>query len=77
MTAFPRFIASAVTLSGARWHRSSHSTAANNCVEAAPLESGLTAVRDSKDPAGPALLFTADGWGQFVRAAADGVFTRR
>ncbi|WP_037915229.1 DUF397 domain-containing protein [Actinacidiphila yeochonensis] len=76
MTALPRFIASAVTLSGASWRRSSHSTAANNCVEAADLGSGLTAVRDSKDPAGPALLFTADAWGQFVRSAADGSFTR-
>jgi hypothetical protein len=67
MTTLPRFISSSETLYGASWRRSSHSTAANNCVEAARLPSGLTAVRDSKDVRGPALLFAPQAWTDFVR----------
>jgi hypothetical protein len=61
---------SAAALSGATWQRSSHSTAANNCVETARLASGRLAVRDSKDPSGPALLFSAGAWTDFVRAVS-------
>jgi hypothetical protein len=61
-------IPSSVTLSGVAWRRSSHSTAANNCVEAAALASGHVAVRDSKDVAGPALVFAPGAWAQFVLA---------
>ncbi|MEC3992241.1 DUF397 domain-containing protein [Actinacidiphila sp. DG2A-62] len=50
------------------WRRSSYSTAANNCVETAPLEPGRLAVRDSKDPLGPVLGFSPDAWTSFVRA---------
>jgi hypothetical protein len=42
----------------------------NNCVETARPESGrlagLVAVRDSKNTAGPALLFTPEAWEGFV-----------
>jgi hypothetical protein len=72
MTTLPRSISSSVTLSGVSWRRSSHSTAANNCVEAARLPSGGTAVRDSKDVLGPALLFAPEAWRDFVRELADG-----
>ncbi|SDO87111.1 DUF397 domain-containing protein [Actinacidiphila guanduensis] len=72
MTTLPRSISSSVTLSGVTWRRSSHSTAANNCVETARLPSGATAVRDSKDVEGPALLFTPDAWTCFVRDVSDG-----
>ncbi|SEG70692.1 protein of unknown function [Actinacidiphila yanglinensis] len=71
MTTLPRFISSSETLSGASWRRSSHSTAANNCVEAARLPSGLTAVRDSKDVSGPALLFAPRAWADFLRELAE------
>jgi Domain of unknown function (DUF397) len=74
MTTLPRFISSSVTLYGVSWRRSSHSTAANNCVEAARLAPGLMAVRDSKDHLGPALLFAAPAWAEFVRdLAGDGL----
>lgn len=74
MTTLPRSISSSVTLYGVSWRRSSHSTAANNCVEAARLTPGLMAVRDSKDQLGPALLFSAPAWAEFVRElAADGL----
>lgn len=38
----------------------------NNCVEAAFLDAGLLAVRDSKRTAGPALLFGARAWHSFL-----------
>jgi hypothetical protein len=50
--------------------RSSYSTGANNCVETAcpdtPPWAGLLAVRDSKAPDGPALLFSARSWAEFT-----------
>lgn len=64
-------VSSSATLAGVAWRRSSHSTAANNCVEAGVLPSGEVAVRDSKDVTGPALLFPPGVWGAFVRALAD------
>jgi len=52
-------------LSRARWRKSTHSGDANTCVEAAPLP-GVIAVRDSKNPAGPALLFDPAVWASFT-----------
>jgi hypothetical protein len=62
-------------VNAAQWKKSSRSNGngGNNCVEVALLDSGA-AVRDSKDPAGPALLFTAAEWAAFVGGAKDGEF---
>ncbi|MET9494276.1 DUF397 domain-containing protein [Streptomyces sp. NPDC006552] len=75
MNALPRYVPTvpaSSSLGGARWRRSSHSTGANNCVETAPLTSGpasgLWGVRDSKNIAGPALLFTPAAWEGFVNS---------
>ncbi|WP_433887736.1 DUF397 domain-containing protein [Streptomyces sp. CA-111067] len=68
MAALSRYVSSSAALSGVTWRRSSHSTAANNCVETARLATGLLAVRDSKDRQGPALLFAPGAWSEFVRA---------
>jgi hypothetical protein len=59
------------------WRRSSHSTAANNCVETALLPTGPVAVRDSKDTAGPALLFAPGAWASFVGAVNAGALAAR
>jgi hypothetical protein len=48
-----------------RWHKSSHSSANGQCVEVAPA-AGAVAVRDSKNPAGPVLIFTRQAWAAFV-----------
>ncbi|MFG2503028.1 DUF397 domain-containing protein [Streptomyces sp. NPDC048441] len=70
MTALPRQVVSSTSLHRAQWHRSTRSNGMNNCVETAPLtsgpRSGLLAVRDSKNTAGPALLFSPATWEAFV-----------
>ncbi|MFE3141891.1 DUF397 domain-containing protein [Streptomyces scopuliridis] len=59
---------------GLEWVKSSYSGVNGNCVEVAVPSGGGRAVRDSKNPGGPALLFTADEWHAFVCGAADGEF---
>ncbi len=55
-----------IDLTGAGWHKSSHSTAQGNCVEVADGLVGVVGVRDSKDADGPVLLFGVPGWRSFV-----------
>lgn len=57
-----------------KWFKSSHSGADKNCVEVAFLPSNLVGVRDSKNPFGPALLFTSAEWSAFTAAATRGEF---
>ncbi|REE95733.1 DUF397 domain-containing protein [Thermomonospora umbrina] len=49
-------------LSRAAWRKSSHSGSGDQCVEVAALRGGHRALRDSKDPQGPALLLSPAGW---------------
>ncbi len=60
-------------LSGAIWRKSSRS-GSGNCVEVARNLPGVVAVRDSKDPAGPALAFTPEGWAAFTGSIRAGDF---
>ena len=62
-----------IDFSGSRWRKSSHSGDQGECVEIAAL-GGAVAVRDSKDPEGPALTFTPAAFAAFVSAAARGEF---
>ncbi|MFE2373664.1 DUF397 domain-containing protein [Streptomyces sp. NPDC059398] len=56
-------------LSTAHWCKSSYSDGgANNCVEVAHGYPGLVPVRDSKAPAGPALIFPDSAWTSFIQA---------
>lgn len=50
----------------ATWRKSSYSNGDGECIEIADGISGAVPVRDSKDPHGPALKFTADAWRAFV-----------
>lgn len=54
-------------LTGGSWHKSSRSSAnGGNCVEVASDGPGVVAVRDSKDPDGPALVFSPADWSAFL-----------
>lgn len=60
----------------AKWIKSARSgPISDNCVEVAAIDGGV-AMRDSKDPTGPALLFTTGEWEAFVGGAKDGDFDR-
>ncbi|WP_067653353.1 DUF397 domain-containing protein [Nocardia harenae] len=63
-------------LSNARWFKSSFSGGNNECVEVAHLDGGRVGVRDSKNPAGAALVFTAGEWDAFLSGAQGGEFNR-
>lgn len=56
------------------WRASSYSGASGNCVEVADLVNGHRAVRDSKDPTGPALMFTAVEWVAVTAGVRSGDF---
>jgi hypothetical protein len=49
------------------WRKSSYSNPSGNCLEAAELGGGV-AVRDSRFPGGPALVFTTAMWDAFLRS---------
>ncbi|MEU1522781.1 DUF397 domain-containing protein [Nocardia rhamnosiphila] len=63
-------------LSRAEWFKSSRSQGGSDCVEAAHLDNGQVGVRDSKNPTGPALIFTPGEWDAFLAGAKDGEFDR-
>jgi hypothetical protein len=57
------------------WQKSRRSNPSGNCVELAPLPGGAEiAVRNSRDPEGPALVYTVAEIEAFIRGARDGDF---
>ena len=55
------------------WRKASYSgTNGGGCVEVARNLPGVVAVRDSKDPNGPALILSADQWTGFVARIRSG-----
>ena len=51
------------TLDNVIWRKSSYSGSnGGDCVEVAMLPGDSRAVRDSKDPGGPKLMFSRDEW---------------
>jgi hypothetical protein len=55
-------------LSRVEWRKSSYSGQQGNCVEVARNLPGVVAIRDSKDPDGPALVVTREQWRSFLTA---------
>lgn len=62
--------------SGLEWVKSSYSGNAGNCVEVAALPLNCRALRDSKNPDGPALIFTGPEFTAFIAATRTGGFDR-
>jgi hypothetical protein len=60
----------------ATWFKSRHSGSEDGCVETAFLPDGHVAVRDSKDRAGPVLLYPPREWRAFIAGVKDGEFER-
>jgi hypothetical protein len=57
-----------------KWRKSTYSSDDGNCVEVADLDGGARAVRDSKDPTGAQLMFTAGQWSAFTTGVRAGEF---
>jgi hypothetical protein len=64
----------AAQLRGVRWQKSRYSNSQGNCVELAQLPGGEVAVRNSRHPDGPALIYTLDEIAALIRGARDGDF---
>lgn len=66
---------SASELPAVAWQKSRRSNPSGNCVEMAELPGGAgIAVRNSRDPHGPVLIYTPDEIAAFIRGAQDGDF---
>ncbi len=56
------------------WRKPRRSDAGDNCVEIAFAADGAVGMRDSKNPTGPVLTFTAAEWEAFTGGLRDGEF---
>lgn len=56
------------------WRKSRFSNPSGNCVEVAELPEGRIAVRNSRHPDGPALVYTSAEIAAFIQGAKDGEF---
>jgi hypothetical protein len=63
-----------VDLARLEWRKSRFSNNGGNCVEVASNLPGVVGVRDSKNPAGPALIFTPSEWSAFLHGVKSGEF---
>ena len=63
-------------LANAVWFKSSYSNGQGDCVEVARIDEAV-AMRDSKDPGGPALTFAPGEFRAFVQGVAAGEFNER
>jgi hypothetical protein len=58
----------------ARWRKSRVSNPSGSCVELAELPGGVIAVRNSRHPSGPALIYTRTEVAAFLAAVKNGEF---
>lgn len=61
-------------IDGVVWRKSRRSNPSGNCVELAALPGGGVAVRNSRFPSGPALVYTHEEMVAFIGGAKDGDF---
>lgn len=63
---------SATELGTDGWHKPWSGPNGGSCVEAKKLNDDHIAMRQSTDPAGPALIYTTDEFKTFVQGAKEG-----
>jgi hypothetical protein len=63
-----------IQLRQVRWQKSRYSNSQGSCVEMALLPGGDIAVRNSRDPAGPALIYTRAEIQALLQGVKDGDF---
>jgi hypothetical protein len=56
-----------------RWRKATASNATGSCVELGAFEGGI-AMRNSRDPHGPALIYTHDEIAAFIHGVKSGEF---
>ena len=65
---------SAAQLEGAAWRKSQRSNSQGACVELARLDSATVAMRNSRDPRGTALIYSAGAVRSMISALRAGEF---
>ncbi|WP_229348115.1 DUF397 domain-containing protein [Streptomyces sp. UNOB3_S3] len=65
---------SAREITGVTWVKSRASVGQGNCVELAKLAGGAVAVRNSRHPEGPALVYTREEMEAFLTGAKNSEF---
>lgn len=61
-------------IEGVRWRKSRRSGGNGNCVEVARLSGGHVAMRNSRFPDGPVLVYTREEIAAFLGGVKDGEF---
>jgi len=61
-------------LGAVHWRKSSASNPSGNCVQVAALPGGEVAMRNSRHPEGPALIYTRGEIAAFLAGAQNGEF---
>ena len=61
-------------LDGAAWRKSQRSNSQGACVEIARVGAGTVAMRNSRDPQGPALIYRRETIAALIESLRDGDF---
>ena len=64
----------AAAMRGVHWQKSQRSNSQGNCVELAQLPTGETALRNSRHPGGPILIFTRAEIDALIEGIKNGEF---